>query len=163
MALGDMEDDRACLEQGEIAFLVGRNLAERMKRQMCGFLQRTKRNQANLVWLARFFERQRTRVSRASPLPPSGDRSKAVMVMVIVKLLWRKSSARGPASTCRYLINSGLTQAQLARNVLQELVSTARQGREDGRKAETPMVSTTNLPRNSIIPSPGRPPEPRFA
>jgi hypothetical protein len=30
---------------------------------------------------------QRTRVSRASPLPRSGDRSKAVMVMVIVKLL----------------------------------------------------------------------------
>src|SRR3954462_5627748 len=26
---------------------------------------------------------QRTRVSRASPLPPSGDRSKAVMMMVI--------------------------------------------------------------------------------
>jgi len=36
MALGDMEDDRPCLEQGEIAFLVGRNLAERMKRQMRG-------------------------------------------------------------------------------------------------------------------------------
>src|SRR5215203_4896637 len=30
---------------------------------------------------------QRTRVSRASPLPPSGDRSKAVIVMVIVALL----------------------------------------------------------------------------
>jgi hypothetical protein len=27
---------------------------------------------------------QRTRVSRANPLPPSGDRSKAVMVMVMV-------------------------------------------------------------------------------
>jgi hypothetical protein len=34
MVLGDMEDDRACLEQGEIAFLIGRNLAERMKCQM---------------------------------------------------------------------------------------------------------------------------------
>ena len=32
MALGDMEHDRSCLEQGEIAFLIGRNLAERMKR-----------------------------------------------------------------------------------------------------------------------------------
>src|SRR5690242_17093485 len=31
MALGDVEDDRPCLEQGEIAFLIGRNLAERMK------------------------------------------------------------------------------------------------------------------------------------
>jgi hypothetical protein len=34
MALGDMEHDRACLEQGEITFLIGRNLAERMKRLM---------------------------------------------------------------------------------------------------------------------------------
>ena len=34
MALGDMEHDRSCLEQGEIAFLIGRNLAERMKRPM---------------------------------------------------------------------------------------------------------------------------------
>src|SRR5436305_3717919 len=30
---------------------------------------------------------QRTRVSRASPLPPSGERSKAVMVIVIWRLL----------------------------------------------------------------------------
>ena len=57
MALGDMEDDRTCLEQGEIAFLVGRNLAERMKRQMRGFLHRTERNKANLVGLAHFFKR----------------------------------------------------------------------------------------------------------
>ena len=34
---------------------------------------------------------QRTRVSRAGPLPPSGDRSKAVMVIVIVKLLPTKN------------------------------------------------------------------------
>jgi hypothetical protein len=40
-------------------------------------------NAADLVRLARFFKRQRTRVSRAGPLPPSGDCSKAVMVMVI--------------------------------------------------------------------------------
>jgi predicted mannosyl-3-phosphoglycerate phosphatase (HAD superfamily) len=56
MALGDMEDDRPCLEQGEIAFLVGRNLAEGMKRQMSGFLHRTERNKANLVGLAHFFK-----------------------------------------------------------------------------------------------------------
>src|SRR5215218_6481446 len=30
---------------------------------------------------------QRTRVSRASPLPPSGERSNAVIVMVIVRLV----------------------------------------------------------------------------
>ena len=32
MVLGDKQDDRARLEQHEIAFLIGRNLAERMKR-----------------------------------------------------------------------------------------------------------------------------------
>ncbi len=41
MVLGDMQDDRACLEEDEIAFLIGRNLTERMKRQMSGFLHRT--------------------------------------------------------------------------------------------------------------------------
>ena len=57
MALGDMQHDRACLEQGEIAFLIGRNLTERMKRQMRGFLHRAERNKANLVGLAHFFKR----------------------------------------------------------------------------------------------------------
>jgi hypothetical protein len=56
MVLGDMEDYRACLEQGEIAFLIGGNLAERMKGQVRGFLHRTERNEANLVGLADFFE-----------------------------------------------------------------------------------------------------------
>src|SRR5690349_21823280 len=45
---------------------------------------------------------QRTRVSRASPLPPSGDRSKAVMVMVIVRLLLGENHwLRGPHSGSR--------------------------------------------------------------
>src|SRR6266851_1649976 len=57
VALGDMEHNRPCLEQGEIAFLIGRNLAERMKRPMRGFLHRTERNKANLVGLAHFFKR----------------------------------------------------------------------------------------------------------
>ena len=62
-----MEDDRPRLEQGEIAFLVGRNLAERMKRQVRGFLHRTKRNEANLVGLADFFERPaNARITRQS-------------------------------------------------------------------------------------------------
>jgi hypothetical protein len=55
MALRDMENDRPRLEQAEIAFLVGRNLPERMKRQMCGFLHRPERNKTNLVRLAHFF------------------------------------------------------------------------------------------------------------
>jgi hypothetical protein len=85
MTLGNMEDDRPGLEQGEIAFLIGRNLTERMKRQMRGFLHRTERHKANLVGLAHFFERP---VCHAPvPLPPSGERSKAVMVMVIVRFL----------------------------------------------------------------------------
>ena len=83
-ALGDMEHERACLEQGEIAFLVGRNLTERMQRQMRRFLHRSKRNQANPVGLAHFFKRPaNARITRQSP---SGDRSKAVMVMVIMRL-----------------------------------------------------------------------------
>jgi hypothetical protein len=67
MALGDMKHDRACLEQAEIAFFVGRNLPERMKRQMRGFLHRTKRNEANPVGLAHFFERPaNARITRQS-------------------------------------------------------------------------------------------------
>jgi predicted mannosyl-3-phosphoglycerate phosphatase (HAD superfamily) len=67
MALGDVEHDCPCLEQGEIAFLVGRNLAEGMKREMRGFLHRTKRNKANLVGLVHFFKRPaNARVTRQS-------------------------------------------------------------------------------------------------
>src|SRR5580692_3489197 len=57
MALCDMEHDRPRLEQGKIAFFIGRNLPERMKRSMRGFLHRTERNQTNLVRLAHFFKR----------------------------------------------------------------------------------------------------------
>ena len=38
MALRDVEHDRARLEQAEIALFVGRNLPERMQRQMGGML-----------------------------------------------------------------------------------------------------------------------------
>ena len=38
MALRDMEHDRPGFEQGEVAVLVGRDLPERMKRAMRGFL-----------------------------------------------------------------------------------------------------------------------------
>ena len=57
MALCDMEHDRPRLEQGKIAFFIGRNLPERMKRSMRGFLHRTERNKTNLVRLAHFFKR----------------------------------------------------------------------------------------------------------
>ena len=52
-----MQHDRARPEEGEIGFFIGRNLPERMKRSMRGFLQRRERNQTNLVRLAHFLER----------------------------------------------------------------------------------------------------------
>src|SRR5271154_6393588 len=55
--LGDVEHDRACLEQDKVAFLIGRNQAERMKAQMRGFLLRAEREEANLVGLAHLFKR----------------------------------------------------------------------------------------------------------
>src|SRR4029079_14983060 len=56
-----------CLEQGEIAFLVGWNPTERVKRQMSGFLHRAERNKANLVGWAHFFKRPaHTSVTRQS-------------------------------------------------------------------------------------------------
>src|SRR4051794_1621140 len=57
MVLGDVEDDRACLERGKIAFLISRNQAERMKAQMRGFLLPTERSKANLVGLAHLLKR----------------------------------------------------------------------------------------------------------
>ena len=67
MALGDMEHDRPCLEQDEIAFLIGRDLAERMKHQMRGLLHRAERHQANPVRLAHFFKRPaNARITRQS-------------------------------------------------------------------------------------------------
>src|SRR5690606_12344287 len=68
MALRDMQHDRARLEQGEIAFFIGRNLPERMKRTMRGLLQRTEREKAYVVGPAHFFERPANRhVTRQSP------------------------------------------------------------------------------------------------
>src|ERR1700730_9728397 len=56
MALRDMEHDRPRLEQGEIAFFIGRNLPERMERTMRGFLHLSERNKTNAVGLAHFFK-----------------------------------------------------------------------------------------------------------
>src|SRR3546814_1147218 len=57
MTLGDMEHDRPRLEQGEIAFFIGRNLPERMQRAMRRFLHRGERKKTNVVRLAHFFKR----------------------------------------------------------------------------------------------------------
>ena len=68
MALRDVQHDRPGLEQREIAFLIGRDLAERMQRAMRRLLHRAERHKANLVGLADFFKRPaHTRVTRQSP------------------------------------------------------------------------------------------------
>ena len=67
MVLRDMENDRPRLEQDEIAFFIGRNLPERMKCAMRGFLHRTERKKTNVVRLSYFFERPaNTHITRQS-------------------------------------------------------------------------------------------------
>ncbi|MNT65578.1 hypothetical protein D3C72_2035710 [compost metagenome] len=56
MAFRDMEDDSPRFEQGEIALFIGRDLPERMKRDMRGLLHRFERNKTNVVRLAYFFK-----------------------------------------------------------------------------------------------------------
>ena len=86
MALRDMEHDRPRLEQGEIAFFIGRNLPERMKREMRGFLHRFERKKTNIVRLAHFFERPANAHVTRQTLPAIGRPFKAVIVTVIVVL-----------------------------------------------------------------------------
>ena len=57
MALRDMEHDRPRLEQGKIAFLIGRNLPEGMKRTMRRLFHLAERNKTDVVRLAHFLER----------------------------------------------------------------------------------------------------------
>ncbi len=57
MALRDVEDDRPRLEQGEIAVFIGRNLPERMEREMRGLLHLVERDQTDVVGLAHFLKR----------------------------------------------------------------------------------------------------------
>src|ERR1700754_93275 len=68
MALRDMEYDRPRLEERQIAFLIGRNLPERMQLKMRGLLHRTERKKTNVVRLAHFFKRPaNAHVPRQSP------------------------------------------------------------------------------------------------
>ncbi len=67
MALADVKYNRAGFEQDQLAFLVGRNLAERVQRQVRGFLHGSKRNRPNVVRLAHFFQRPaHARITRQS-------------------------------------------------------------------------------------------------
>ena len=68
MVGGDVEHDRASLEQHETAFLIGRDLPERMQRQMRGFFHRAERHEPDLVGKTRFLEcPAHARVARESP------------------------------------------------------------------------------------------------
>src|SRR5262249_44326811 len=68
MALRDMQHNRSGFEESEIAFFIGWNLSERMKRQMRGFLHLFDRQKTNVVSLAHFFERPtNAHVPRQSP------------------------------------------------------------------------------------------------
>ena len=55
--LREVKDDRARLEQREVAVLERRDLSERVKRQVCGFLQCLERQQSDLVRAADLLER----------------------------------------------------------------------------------------------------------
>ena len=57
MVLGYMEDDGTGFEQNEIALFIGRNLPERLKREMLRFLHRLEREKAHIIWLAHLFQR----------------------------------------------------------------------------------------------------------
>src|SRR3546814_3463257 len=49
MMLRDMKDDRSRLKQDEIAFLIGRDLPERMKREMRWLFHLGEGNKANVI------------------------------------------------------------------------------------------------------------------
>lgn len=49
MVLGDVKDDRACLKQDQIAFLIGRDQPKRMQAQMRGLRLCCSETKAHLV------------------------------------------------------------------------------------------------------------------
>src|SRR5271154_716731 len=68
MALRNMEHDPPRLEEDEIAFFIGGNLAERLKRKMRGLLHLGEGKKTNMIRLAHFFERPaHAHVARQSP------------------------------------------------------------------------------------------------
>src|SRR5262249_2059661 len=68
MTVGDVEHDRPRLEQGEITFLIGRDLPKWLEREMRAFLHRTERDKANLIRLTYFFKRPaNARIPRQAP------------------------------------------------------------------------------------------------
>src|SRR5690554_7826764 len=57
MARGEVKRDRPGFKYGQRALLIGRNLPERVKREMFWLFHCRKRHQTNIVWLAHFLER----------------------------------------------------------------------------------------------------------
>lgn len=72
MALRDVEHDCPRLEEGEIAFFIGRNLPERMQRAVRRRFHRGEGNQPNLVGLAHFFQRPTNAHVACEPLAAVG-------------------------------------------------------------------------------------------
>jgi hypothetical protein len=67
MALGNMQHDGTGFEQDEIAFLIGRDLPEGMKRDVRRLLLSTEGNEANVIGLSHFLKRPAdTHVARQS-------------------------------------------------------------------------------------------------
>lgn len=83
MTIRDMENDRSRLEQREIAFFIGWDLPERMKRKMCSRFHRTEGKQPNVVGLVCLFEcPANTHVTRQSPAEIGGPFKVIVMVIM---------------------------------------------------------------------------------
>ena len=102
MVFGNVEDDRPCLEQDEIGFLVGRNLTERVERQMRGLLHRSKRNRPDFIGLAHFLERPaNARIARQSPAaigrPFKGGNGDGHRVLTLVNRPRRSRAGVPPA------------------------------------------------------------------
>ena len=113
MVLGDVEDDRACLEQGKVAFLIGRNQPERMQAQMRGFHLRTERDKANLVGLAHLLQRPaNARIARQAlaaigrPLK-GGDDDRHRETPIRFASVASDSYAQGHGPACKLIVRRG--------------------------------------------------------
>src|SRR3546814_19358077 len=74
MMLRDMKDDRSRLKQDEIAFLIGRDLPARMKREMRWLFHLGEGNKANVIRLANLFEGPANPHASREALPLIRDR-----------------------------------------------------------------------------------------
>src|SRR4051794_31012161 len=80
MVLGDVEDDRACLEQGKVAFLIGRNQAEGTNAQMRGLVLRF---QKTILWGSAIRRGRTWRIRLSHSLTPGPERLAAIRTACI--------------------------------------------------------------------------------